>query len=467
MSHPRPQYGGSRPIHAGQAVGSRAPARTHPVKRAGLWTVCFVLWILIVGDPHRWPAAYGLKFLVLIPIPLLFLTLGVATLTTKIRVVPPLLALAIYAVAQVPFAYNIGLAIPVAKVLVGYCALSILTMSAVKSARDAAPIVAWTLLFQYTWWTLVGAIPGRVTWHTLAYDNYDSFGPMMAIGIGAAFFMAMGAKNRRVRLIGFATTAGCIIGLVSSFARGAVVAGVATIGWLWLRSPNKLRTAAFGIGGAVVVFLATNVLFTNVKREDAKGNFWAEMSTIADTGGTRKDRYTLWAIARIEWKENPIFGVGPGSFGAYAAEQLGQGQLQGIRSNTDALYNKALHSVYYQILSEFGSLGVIIFSWTLWDFWQRNRAMRRRERIDKWARETGEPFDLRSISLALEVAMIGFLASGYFYNQIFDVHWFYTLITTNALLSQVTNPEVARSSALQAPRRVAPLPGGGGASRRL
>lgn len=460
MSLPRPRYGGRRPVGASHDVRGRAPLRAGRIRRSMLWTACFVLWILMIGDPLRWPAFYGARFLLLIPLPLLIASVAYAAFTERLRVLAPLLAFSLYAFAQTPFSYNIGHAIPVAKVLMGYCGLAVLTLTVVRKPRDAVPIVAWALLFQYTWWALVGAIPGRVIWHTLAYDNYDSFGPMMAVAIGTSFFMTMGAKNRRVRLLGLATVGGCIIGLVSSFARGAVVAGVATLGWLWLRSPNKLKTAGFGIAGALVVFLATDVLFTNVEREDAKGNFWEEMATISDTGGTRTDRYQLWAIARIEWAQNPFFGVGPGSFGAYAAEQLGGGQLEGIRSNPERLYNKALHNLYYQLLSEFGSIGVLIFAWMLWDFWQRNRALRRPDRIEIWARETGEPFDLRSISLALEAGMVGFLAGGYFYNQIFDVHWFYTLITINALLYQVTEPVVVRQPQLRPSPRVGRFGGG-------
>jgi hypothetical protein len=36
--------------------------------------------------------------------------------------------------------------------------------------------------------------------------------------------------------------------------------------------------------------------------------------------------------------------------------------------------------------------------------------------------------------LGLECAMVGFLATGVFYNQIFNVHWFYSLIAINTLL---------------------------------
>lgn len=452
----RPQRGARTPSNSrlsddglpADVARARHPSRAQRVRRSGPLVACYILWVLILGDPLRWVAYYGARPILQIPTALLIVTLIGTALSHRMRFIPPLVAFALYAVLSVPVAYNIGYAIPVAKVLTSYCGLAILTVTVVRTAREAVPIVVWGLLFQYTWWTLVGAIPGHVFWHTLAYNNYDSFGPMMAIALGSSYFMALSVKERNLKIIAFATTGGCIIGLISSYARGAVVAGVATLICMFLRSKNKLRTAGLAIAGAVVVFFATNVLFTNASREDANPNFWIEMSTIADTGGTRRDRDELRAVARIEWRQNPIFGVGPGNFGPYAAEELSNGQLEGIRSDPGRLYTKALHNMFYQILSEFGTVGVLIFLWLLWDFSKRNRALRKRDSIDIWASRTGGQFDLRNVSLALEAGMVGYLVSGYFYNQIFDVNWFYSLITINTLLFQVTRPALAHNSRL-------------------
>jgi hypothetical protein len=76
----------------------------------------------------------------------------------------------------------------------------------------------------------------------------------------------------------------------------------------------------------------------------------------------------------------------------------------------------------------------------IWDFWVRNRALRRPDRVEAWATRTRQQLDLRYVSLALEAGMVGYLTTGYFYNQIFDVNWFYTLLTINVLLFHVTAP---------------------------
>src|SRR5262245_26130075 len=187
------------PVPRGRQL--RVPGRTEKFRLRGLAFCVLVLWVLIVGDPLRWPAYYGAHFLLQIPIPVLVVTLLAAALTYPLKAPLPLLAFATYAIIQTPFAYNIGHAMPVARVLVSYCALGVVTLTVIRTPRQAVPVVAWVLVFQYTWWTLVGAVPGRVTWHTLSYDNYDGFGPMMAIGIGASYFMAVAAKNRKARLI--------------------------------------------------------------------------------------------------------------------------------------------------------------------------------------------------------------------------------------------------------------------------
>ncbi len=37
--------------------------------------------------------------------------------------------------------------------------------------------------------------------------------------------------------------------------------------------------------------------------------------------------------------------------------------------------------------------------------------------------------------------MLAFLLTAYFYNQIFDMDWFYSLLTINAVLFHVTRPQ--------------------------
>jgi len=85
------------------------------------------------------------------------------------------------------------------------------------------------------------------------------------------------------------------------------------------------------------------------------------------------------------------------------------------------------------VLSEFGLVGTIAFVLLLVDFWKRNAELRSAGLVIAWWSATQHRFDLHMLSLALEAAMVGFLVSGIFYNQLYS-HWFYSILTLNALL---------------------------------
>ncbi len=53
-------------------------------------------------------------------------------------------------------------------------------------------------------------------------------------------------------------------------------------------------------------------------------------------------------------------------------------------ANPKTLWGRALHNTYYQILSEFGTVGAGLFFWLVWDFFQRNRKLRQPQRIQAW-----------------------------------------------------------------------------------
>lgn len=414
------------------------PARKAPTS-AGTKFLYF-LWFIILCDPQWWIASFGPRFVLKVPTVLFALVLLITVLKGPRNLFPPLLLFFAYMVLGLPFSYNRGLTLEVTKLVFTYYVLALATLTAVRSARETVPIVLGAMLFQYTWWVVLGAKNGLVPWH-YSYSNYDGYGPLMVLGLGATFYMGWAAKDRRLRTLAFITAAGCIIAVVSSFARGAVLSGVVVAAWVWFRSKQRLKTALLGVGGAIVLFVSTNVLFTNASRGDAKRDFWAEMRTILSPAddGTRQDRYVIWALARRVYRQHPFFGVGPECFGPYAAENFAPGTVGGAyEDNPGRLWGKALHNTYYQILSEFGTVGAAIFLWMLWDFFKRNRALRRPERMLAWATQSGGRLDLWYVSLALEAGMLGYLLAGYFYNVIFGVPWFYTTLTINALLFQVT-----------------------------
>jgi O-antigen ligase len=227
---------------------------------------------------------------------------------------------------------------------------------------------------------------------------------------------------------------------VSAFARGSTLTLAVTVVHIWLRSPRKVRTAGFAIVGFVIVILLSSVIDGSTRGSDTKSNFWEEMSTMFDDseGSTGSDRKTLWAAAVIVFKHHPILGVGAENFGPAATTLLKPGDIPGaaFNDNPNMLYARALHSNYYQLLSEYGLVGVAVLGFLLVDFWKRNKAIRRIPSAAVAWRAAGGREDPGFLALGLECGVVAFLASGYFYNQLFT-SWFFSMVIANTVLHTI------------------------------
>jgi O-antigen ligase len=166
------------------------------------------------------------------------------------------------------------------------------------------------------------------------------------------------------------------------------------------------------------------------------------MASVSEQGGTRRDREVLWELARRVFQDRPVFGVGAENFGPYAAQHFRVGDTGGVYdANPATLYDRKLHSTFFQLLCEYGTVGSLIYLWMVFDFWRLNRRLRRRDFALAWKERSGGRLDLVQLSLGLEASMVGFLTSGLFYNQIFSVHWFYTIVIANTLLYYHSRPQ--------------------------
>ena len=410
--------------------GALRPASGRRIRASGSrWTFGYMaavaLWGAFLFDPQWYLVAkFGLLFLGKTWL-ILTAILAVALLA-RVKLpdyyLGPFAAVTAFTVFTYPFAENPAYASIPAKIAATYYILAAGTLTFVRTPRQAIPIVGALMFFQYVWWVALGAKMGMVPWHPM-WGNYDGYGPLMAIGVGGAFHYGMAVKSPRVRLIAFVTAFGCVLGLVSSFARGAFLGLIAVLGWMWLNSPNKRRMTVFGlvaIGGIVLGAM----VFEGAQRgrfgQMSDMSFFAEMRTIieeAETGtGTTGDRQVLWGAAVEVFKQQPIFGVGGNNFGVAAAHYYADREIGGdYASNPAMLYDRKLHSIYFQYLSEFGVIGCLLHLWLLVDFFWRNKKLRSQQFVAAWNARGGASLDLRWVSLGLAAMMIGFLSNGLFY----------------------------------------------------
>lgn len=417
----------------------------------------YLLWLMLLFDPHWWVVSKGLLWVRHFPTALFAILALLLLLRFQIRQwYPQLLLLVAFAIGTWPFALNPAYAEGPAKALVLYWLFAIGTLSLVRTPAQSVPILLLGV-FQYAWWGVLGAKDGMVVWHPVL-GNYDGFGPVMAIGLASTLHFGLAARARPMRYFAFAVAALCGAGLVSSFARGAFLAAGAVLAFMLCRSPDK-RAAAAGVAFAVaVVAFAGIVLFgeAGTKRAAGKGvnterSFFAEIGTISRdfNAGTGEDRRVLWKAAWDVFREHPIVGVGAENFGPFAATHFRPGMVGGVYgANPARLYDRKLHSGYFQSLCEFGAIGSLLFVALLVDFWKRNAALRTAPYRAAWEATTGGAYDLRWLALGLEAGMVAFCASAVFYNQLFEP-WLYVLLTTNLLL-QTRLKEIFR------PRNVPP-----------
>lgn len=429
----------------GSTTTRRARKHTHAaaaLAKVGFFIVA-ALWVLLLLEPQTWIAAYGFETLHKLPIFLFaLLTLQLLLSPPRHGFYAPMLALVIFTAGTTPFAYNIGYAIEPLKKLVVIYLLAVATLRFVTTARQATFIVVLGMLGQYLWFGLQGVRTGAVWWHSML-ANEDAFGPLMVVGIATCLYVGL-ATHGRLRALGMIGSAICVLGLVSSFARGAALAAALVGVIVWVRSPRKGVMTALMAGMLAVLLIATLVIFRDTSREDSKTGFWNEMMTIGedvDGAGTGGDRYALWDAAVHVFYAHPFVGVGAENFGPAATELLKVGEVKGMYAdNPGMLYERKLHNAFYQTLCEYGIFGLAIWLWLIGYFLWTNARLRSPPYGAAW-QAMGGTLDLRHLALGLEAGFVGFCGCAYFYNLLFEP-WLFTLLTLNTLLYRLVRDTV-------------------------
>jgi O-antigen ligase len=417
------------------------------------------VWALTLFDFHFFLAnvvAQPFVYLLHFGYPLLFLVLALKAPAVIAREKPwvwyaPLLIIVLIAGVTLPFAANKNLAKVSLLFLMNYYALALATAVYIRTARQAMPIVIM-LFAQFAWYAVWAGAKGLVPWHpTLA--NYDGFAGLMVHGAGLCYWFAVAAKGKKTKLFLYALAGYCVLGVVASFARAAFLALIVVVGWVWMRSPRKMLTAAGIVGAGIVAAIGATVIFE-------EGFFWNEMMSAFEEGteeGTGAQRWEVWKVGFKVWMTHPIFGVGAGNFGAFAAGYFRFGELPAF-PNPNMLYGFNLHNSYMQILAEFGLVGVLAFGWALWDFQKRNREIRTAAAGARWA-QSNPRWELRYLALGLEAANLGNVLCAAFYATLF-MPWFFTIWAANRMLWAVTRPGPGEVAPLRrsAAGRAQPLP---------
>jgi len=276
----------------------------------------------------------------------------------------------------------------------------------------------------YALWGFMGN--GRVAWDNVL-DEEDAYGPLMCMGVAYCYNYFFAVKhNAFLKIVALAGVVLCIFGVVQSFARGAFLALAGTIFILWFRSTRKIL-------GLIVVGLSVCVLLVAANQFFPDNKFWKEMSTISEgtSKGTGSDRKILWTTAWLMFKDYPVFGVGPLNYGMHASEYVVKIPDRKGYLDPRRIWGRAIHNAYFQILSEQGSVGMLIFLLILYDFMRKNKKNKLYGKSCEADRN--EDYKYLYIATGLEVGMAAYLMNAFFYDITYYT-WFWNLIILNLCL---------------------------------
>jgi len=188
-----------------------------------------------------------------------------------------------------------------------------------------------------------GMVPGS----TFMGDEND-FALVMNMAIPFSYFMFLGTTSKRKKVFYIIASGIFVAASVSSLSRGGFIGLIVSFLYCWYKSPKKLL-------GIIFVSLLMGVLFFTASDE-----YFNEIRSIKEENveeGTGAIRWYYWKLGWKMFLDHPIIGVGQGNFPwnihDYEPPEGFYGRFHGGR---------AAHSLYFTLIPELGTVGIILFA---------------------------------------------------------------------------------------------------------
>ncbi|GHG93933.1 O-antigen ligase family protein [Streptomyces lanatus] len=269
--------------------------------------------------------------------------------------------------------------------------------------RRGVRLVVWSVVGLALWQGAIG-VKQYLTATGASFQGANiravgTFGPsdvmgmasVVALGVVAATGLALGARQRRQRVVAAGCALVLLVPLALSFSRGAWISTAVTCGTLLLLVGVRraAKAGAVAVAASVVLVGGFGVGATALQER------LTSITQVTDAPDQSVvDRYTMWAAALDMWREHPLTGVGLKGFPAYrdghASFALSSGSdTEGAGQAYRRQPLLSPHNMYLLVLSEQGLLGLVTVagSW----FALLVRALRRLRRSGTPARDCALP----------------------------------------------------------------------------
>lgn len=271
-------------------------------------------------------------------------------------------------------------------------------------------------------------------------SDEDSFGPFMAVGFGLTYFIHLAQERRRKARGYLIVSLLSLASAIASFARGTFLSLIMVSSFIFAKSSRKLRMAVRLLGIAILALGLAYVAFP-----DWTSRYVREVNTIWAEGTreqTANHRLYLWAKAWDMFVDHPLLGVGPGCYGFRISmyENMRERGRWGVDRQP---YGRAIHNIYFEILSETGLLGALAFIILIFSFVKKNAYITGffagsggGNRSHPKLSEDRGPAGLQRYAVGLLAGMLAFLVNGFFFNLLYYT-WFWDLLILNSLMCRM------------------------------
>lgn len=248
-------------------------------------------------------------------------------------------------------------------------------------------------------------------------DN-NGAGLMLAMGIPLCLFLWEGAP-RWWRWIFLALIPVLLHGILMSYSRGAMVALIAGLPFMLLRSYFKRYVFVCAIGVLLLLPLLAG--------KEIQDRFFSIQSFEKDQSA--KSRFASWNAALHMARDHPILGMGPRNSQLYSKDY-----------GADVL-GRTIHSQYMQVMADNGFVGLFLYCLALFFVWRDVCVVRK----EAWRRT--DPISMQALAIAngVECSMVIFCVGAVFLSlEIFELP--YLLLLIGAQLRSVYLQTLMRSS---------------------
>jgi putative inorganic carbon (HCO3(-)) transporter len=248
------------------------------------------------------------------------------------------------------------------------------------------------------------------------------------------WFLRGVATQRWHRIAIVASFALCVLAVLGSYSRGALLAIGAMLTFLWLGSRGKLIT-----GTLTVIALGFGLMFM-------PDQWFERMETIDSSNfdNSARGRINAWWFAVHLANARPIVG---GGFRAFSPEQF-------LEYAPDPTFFRDAHSIFFEVLGEHGYVGLLIY------LAMGLATVLRASKIQKLTRERADLQWAAQLARMCQVALIGYIVGGLFLGlAYFDLPYvIMALVVVTGVIVERTLRESAAGEVVATSVSPTPLP---------